>query len=288
MLDEEALVAQGVRFGKGLQLVNILRELASDLLRPARPDLKAELAGSQPYQEWLNKTQIPLDKLPTDVAPMTPPRETLLDAQQAFGYSQEDIKFLLTPMVLTGQEAVGSMGADNPPSVLSSRSKHLSTYFKQNFAQVTNPAIDSIREEIIMSLECYIGPERNLLTTTAEHAHRLRIPHPILTNEEVRALKTIDERGWRSKLIDITWPRADGPDGLEATLQRVQASQDLHTAAPAAGGGLADDLAVGEGYLAAADDLHLLVTLACHHHQAVLVGPRQGGGDILGGCAKWE
>ncbi len=121
-------------------------------------ELKAELASAQPYQEWLDRTQIHLDELPTDVAPMAPAKETLLDGQQAFGYTQEDIKFLLTPMVLTGQEAIGSMGADNPPSVLSSRSKHLSTYFKQNFAQVTNPAIDPIREELVMSLVSLIGP----------------------------------------------------------------------------------------------------------------------------------
>ncbi|MEW8156956.1 MAG: glutamate synthase central domain-containing protein, partial [Candidatus Thiodiazotropha endolucinida] len=126
-------------------------------------EIKAELATAKPYQDWLDQTQIHLDSLPSDVAPMALDDEDLLDAQQAFGYSQEDIKFLLTPMVLTGQEATGSMGADNPPSVLSLRAKHLSTYFKQNFAQVTNPPIDPIREELVMSLVSLIGPRPNLL-----------------------------------------------------------------------------------------------------------------------------
>ena len=94
-------------------------------------------------------------------------------------------------------------------------------YFKQLFAQVTNPAIDSIREEVIMSLECYIGPEQNLLDTTPRHAHRLRVPHPILTNGELRALKNMDYRGWHARTIDITWPLEEGEAGLEAALDRV-------------------------------------------------------------------
>ena len=110
-------------------------------------EIKAQLSTEHPYRKWLEKTQIHLDQLPEVVGAMSPDPETLLDSQQAFGYTQEDIKFLLTPMVLTGQEATGSMGADNPPAVLSNRSKHLSAYFKQNFAQVTNPPIDPIREE---------------------------------------------------------------------------------------------------------------------------------------------
>jgi glutamate synthase (NADPH/NADH) large chain len=98
------------------------------------------------------------------------------------------------------------MGNDAALAVLSDQPRMLYDYFKQLFAQVTNPPIDSIREEVIMSLECYVGPERNLLTTTPEHAHRLLLPHPILTNEELAALKNLNHRGWKSKTIDITWP----------------------------------------------------------------------------------
>jgi glutamate synthase (NADPH/NADH) large chain len=188
-------------------------------------ELKAELAGSQPYQDWLNKTQIPLDALPTDVAPMTPDSETLLDAQQAFGYTQEDIRFLLTPMVLTGQEAVGSMGATTPPSVLSRRSKHLSTYFKQNFAQVTNPAIDPIREELVMSLVSLIGPRPNLLGLTEAGRHmRLEVKQPVLTNEDLERVRHIEDNtggAFRTFTLDITYPADHSADGMEPALRRL-------------------------------------------------------------------
>jgi glutamate synthase (NADPH/NADH) large chain len=188
-------------------------------------ELKAELAGSQPYQDWLNKTQIPLDALPTDVAPMTPDSETLLDAQQAFGYTQEDIKFLLTPMVLTGQEAVGSMGATTPPSVLSRRSKHLSTYFKQNFAQVTNPAIDPIREELVMSLVSLIGPRPSLLGLTEAGRHmRLEVKQPVLTNEDLERVRHIEDNtggAFRTFTLDITYPADYSADGMEPALRRL-------------------------------------------------------------------
>ncbi len=188
-------------------------------------ELKAQLAGAQPYRQWLHKTQIALDTLPTDVAPMTPDRETLLHAQQAFGYSQEDIKFLLTPMVLTGQEAIGSMGADNPPSVLSSRSKHLSTYFKQNFAQVTNPAIDPIREELVMSLVSLIGPRPNLLGLTQAGRHmRLEVKQPVLTNEDLERVRHIQDNtggAFRTHTLDMTYPADEGTDGMAPALERL-------------------------------------------------------------------
>ena len=126
-------------------------------------EIKADLAASQPYQSWLNKTQLAVHKLPHVIGAMAPDRKTLLNTQQAFGYSQEDIKFLLRPMLETGMEATGSMGTDVPPSVMSAHSKHLSTYFKQNFAQVTNPPIDPTREDVVMSLVTLIGPRPNLL-----------------------------------------------------------------------------------------------------------------------------
>jgi len=188
-------------------------------------EVKAELAGSQPYQDWLNRTQTPLDTLPTDVAPMAPDGATLLHAQQAFGYSQEDIKFLLTPMVLTGQEAIGAMGADNPPSVLSSRSKHLSTYFKQNFAQVTNPAIDPIREELVMSLVSLIGPRPNLLGLTEAGRHRrLEVKQPVLTNEDLERVRHIENNtdgAFRTHTLDMTYPADEGADGMRPALERL-------------------------------------------------------------------
>ncbi|MET0070880.1 MAG: glutamate synthase large subunit [Candidatus Thiodiazotropha sp.] len=188
-------------------------------------EIKAELAAAKPYQDWLDQTQIHLDALPSDVAPMAPDDEDLLDAQQAFGYSQEDIKFLLTPMVLTGQEATGSMGADNPPSVLSLRAKHLSTYFKQNFAQVTNPPIDPIREELVMSLVSLIGPRPNLLNMADAGDHmRLEVSQPVLTNEDLERIRHIEDNtggAFRTKTLDIIYPSMSGVDGMKPALTRL-------------------------------------------------------------------
>jgi len=188
-------------------------------------EVKAELAEAKPYQEWLDRTQIHLDSLPTDVAPMAPEASVLLDAQQAFGYTQEDLKFLLTPMVATGQEAIGSMGADNPPSVLSSRSKHLSTYFKQNFAQVTNPAIDPIREELVMSLVSLIGPRPNLLGLNEAGQHwRLEVDQPVLTNEDLERIRHIQDNSggaFRTKNLHMVYPAAEGADGMAPALERL-------------------------------------------------------------------
>ena len=188
-------------------------------------EIKAELAAAKPYREWLHRTQIHLDELPTDVAPMAPDVETLLDAQQAFGYTQEDIKFLLTPMVVTGQEAVGSMGADNPPSVLSRRPKHLSTYFKQNFAQVTNPPIDPIREELVMSLVSLIGPRPNLLGLNEAGKHwRLEVNQPVLTNEDLERVRHIEDNSggaFRTRTLHMVYPADEGAAGMGPALERL-------------------------------------------------------------------
>jgi glutamate synthase (NADPH) large chain len=185
-------------------------------------EIKADLAKAKPYQDWLDQTQIHLDALPADVAPMAPNDKDLLNAQQAFGYSQEDIKFLLTPMVLTGQEATGSMGADNPPSVLSLRAKHLSTYFKQNFAQVTNPPIDPIREELVMSLVSLIGPRPNLLNMAdAGEYMRLEVCQPVLTNEDLERIRHIEDNtggAFRTKTLHMVYPAGDGVAGMQGAL----------------------------------------------------------------------
>ncbi len=188
-------------------------------------EIKADLAKAKPYQDWLDQTQIHLDALPADVAPMAPNDKDLLNAQQAFGYSQEDLKFLLTPMVLTGQEATGSMGADNPPSVLSLRAKHLSTYFKQNFAQVTNPPIDPIREELVMSLVSLIGPRPNLLNMAdAGEYMRLEVCQPVLTNEDLERIRHIEDNtggAFRTKTLHMVYPAGDGVAGMRAALEAL-------------------------------------------------------------------
>ncbi|HLU49799.1 MAG TPA: glutamate synthase central domain-containing protein, partial [Planctomycetota bacterium] len=152
--------------------------------------------------------------------------ETLLSRLQAFGYTTETIQFMLVPMVREARDPVGSMGNDAALACLSDKPRLLYDYFKQLFAQVTNPAIDSIREEVIMSLECYIGPEGNLLASEESHAHRLLVPHPILTNAELAALRALDHRGWRTRTIDITFPRAGGSKAMVEALDRISLEAD--------------------------------------------------------------
>ncbi len=185
-------------------------------------EIKAELSSSHPYQQWLNDTQIYLDRLPSSVPPMAPSGVTLLRSQQNFGYTSEDLKFLLLPMLVTGQEATGSMGTDTPPSVLSLRAKHLSTYFKQNFAQVTNPPIDPIREELVMSLVSLIGPRPNLLGFDEAGKHkRLEVNQPVLTNkdlERIRHIETYSEGAFRVQTLLITYPAEKGAAGMKGAL----------------------------------------------------------------------
>ena len=140
---------------------------------------------------------------------------------QAFGYTTETMQFMLQPMVKEQRDPVGSMGNDSALAVLSDKPRMLYDYFKQLFAQVTNPPIDSIREEVIMSLECYVGPEGNLLETTPKHAQRLRLPHPILTNEELAALKNLTTAAGSRCTIDITFDRGDVPGGLQRAIDRI-------------------------------------------------------------------
>jgi glutamate synthase (NADPH/NADH) large chain len=188
-------------------------------------EIKATLAGARPYRQLLADSQIVLEDLPAQVRTRPAEPETLLDRQQAFGYTQEDAKFLLTPIAVSGQEAVGSMGNDVPLAVLSSKSKLLYTYFKQCFAQVTNPPIDSIREEIVMSLVSIIGPRPNLLGLPEENTRkRLEVRQPILTNEDLEKIRGISEHAdnaFRSVTLDTTWPAAEGVAGMEKALDAL-------------------------------------------------------------------
>ena len=140
---------------------------------------------------------------------------------QAFGYTQETMQFMLQPMIKELRDPLGSMGNDAALAVMSEKPRMLYDYFKQRFAQVTNPPIDSIREEVIMALDCYVGPEQNLLQSEPENAHRLRVPHPILTNDELASIEAMDHRGWKTNKIDITYPSGSGEQGLKAALERI-------------------------------------------------------------------
>ncbi|MCP5184257.1 MAG: glutamate synthase large subunit [Pseudomonadales bacterium] len=184
-------------------------------------ELKAEYARKRPYAEWLANQRLELAEIPIVVGEGLD-KETLLRRMQAFGYTTETMQFMLIPMVLELRDPLGSMGNDAALAVMSTKPRMLYDYFKQRFAQVTNPPIDSIREEVIMALDCYIGPESSLIHTTEQHAHRLRVPHPILSNAELATLKHMNYRNWRARTLDITYPAGSGQTGLRDALDRIR------------------------------------------------------------------
>ncbi|MGE3144071.1 MAG: glutamate synthase large subunit [Pseudorhodoplanes sp.] len=229
-------------------------------------ELKAQLARSHPYKDWVERTQLVLEELPDVDGKPQRSNLSLLDRQQAFGYTQEDIKLLMTPMGTTGEEAVGSMGNDTPISALSDKSKLLFTYFKQNFAQVTNPPIDPIREEIVMSLVSMIGPRPNLFDTEGvSRTKRLEVRQPILTNgdlEKIRGISDLKDNHFKSCTLDITFAAETGAKGMEPALKTLKADAEK---------------AVREGYniiilsdrAASAERVPIPSLLACaavHHH----------------------
>ncbi|MBL0149240.1 MAG: glutamate synthase subunit alpha [Ideonella sp.] len=187
-------------------------------------ELKAQYASARPYRQWIENVRIKLDSIPVDPGKggIGTFAETLLDRQQAFGTTQEDIKFLLAPMATAGEEAIGSMGNDSPLAVLSDKNKPLFNYFKQLFAQVTNPPIDPIREAIVMSLNSFIGPRPNLLDINAVNPPmRLEVSQPVLDFDDMARLRSIAQHTggkFRSYELDITYPLAWGHEGVEAKL----------------------------------------------------------------------
>ncbi len=229
-------------------------------------EIKSELANKNPYAQWLARTQMVLEDLPPVETQAPKSSESLLDRMQAFGYTVEDVKILMEPMATTGQEAVGSMGTDTPISALSDKAKLLYTYFKQNFAQVTNPPIDPIREESVMSLVSFIGPRPNLFDLEGlSSVKRLEVRQPILTNEDLEKIRTIGDiadNQFRTETLDITYGAQRGADGMEQALDTLCERAEA---------------AVREGYniiilsdrLVRADRIAipaLLATAAVHHH----------------------
>ncbi len=188
-------------------------------------ELKDDLSGAKPYQQWLDETQIHITELPQEVAAMGPDSGTLRNAQKAFGYTKEDIEFFLKPMATEGKDPIGSMGRDTPPAVLSDRPKMLYDYFKERFAQVTNPPIDPIREETVMSLVSLIGPRPNLLDLDTGGSHkRLEVSHPILTNvdlERVRRVQNHVDDAFRTKKLSMCYPASEGASGMRGALQEL-------------------------------------------------------------------
>src|SRR5437868_1749300 len=196
----------------------------------ADKEIKKRLASRQPYSEWLKENQITLDQLPEPVRVHPAEQATILSRQRAFGYTDEDLKMIIEPMAAKGEEPIGSMGTDTPLACLSDTPQPLFNYFKQLFAQVTNPPIDPIREEMVMSLISYIGTERNILDETPENCHTLKLPHPILSNRDLEKLRRVS----RGDLLAITLPAlfraADGEAGLKSALEELSSRAALAVA----------------------------------------------------------
>ncbi|MBF0594433.1 MAG: glutamate synthase large subunit [Candidatus Omnitrophica bacterium] len=181
-------------------------------------EIKETYARRKPYGQWLKDNIVDIKDLPEPRKVAGLNEKTLLERQRAFGYTQEDLKIVLKAMVENGEEATGSMGADNPVAVLSNRPQLLFNYFKQLFAQVTNPPVDAIREEIVMAENVYLGSEGNVLAETPEHARRLRLPRPILTNKELEQIAHVNLPGLKAATLPILFSKADGVNALAAAM----------------------------------------------------------------------
>jgi glutamate synthase (NADPH/NADH) large chain len=243
-------------------------------------ELKNQYANARPYRQWINNVRVRLDDI--EMGELQAPEHgvSLLDRQQAFGFTQEDLKFLMGPMALNGEEALGSMGNDSPLAVLSSKDKPLYNYFKQLFAQVTNPPIDPIRENIVMSLNSFVGPKPNLLDINAINPPmRLEVSQPVLDFKDMARLRQIESHThgkFKSYELDITYPLAWGHEGVEAQL----ASLCAETVDAIKGGH--NILIITDRHLSAERvAIPALLALSAVHHHLVREGLRTTAGLVV-------
>ena len=238
-------------------------------------EVKREVAGQQPYGEWVARNTVHFDDLEPAHVTLTGVEPTRL-RQLAFGYSQEDLRVLIAPMAASGDEPIGSMGNDAALAVLSDRRPPLYSYFKQLFAQVTNPPIDPIRESIVMSLATGVGSEQNLLDETPEHAHQLVMDQPILRNWELETLRHVSHDVFRAHTIDITWPVDEGVEGMQRRLAQI--CDEAH-----------DAIAAGTNIIILSDrrvnarrvPIPALLAVGAVHHHLVREGTRLRAGLVL-------
>jgi glutamate synthase (NADPH) large chain len=225
-------------------------------------DLKAGLYSRNPYQLWIKENQVRLDELPDPAREIGAQPATLLLRQRAFGYTDEDLRMILNPMSGKGEEPVGSMGTDTPLACLSDKPQPLFNYFKQLFAQVTNPPIDPIREEMVMSLTSYIGRERNILAETPQHCHTLKLEHPILMNRHLEKLRRVSQGDFLATTLPMLFPVEEGAKGLERALHSLsrRASQAMQSGYTLL---ILSDRGVDEDY---APIPSLLALAAIHNH----------------------
>ncbi len=239
-------------------------------------EIKEKIAAEQPYRLWLNDHCLDLAKLPDPPHLPEPDHETVLQRQLAFGYSFEDLRILMAPMAQLGVEAVGSMGTDTPIAVLSEKPQNLFSYFKQLFAQVTNPPIDCIREEIVTSAETTIGSEGNLLKPEPQSCHLIKLKSPILTNEEFAKLRHINEPGFQSVVLPILFPSIEGEQGLERALEELFAKAD-----DAIKAGVNILILSDRGTNATYAPIPSLLALAGLHHHLIREGTRTRVGLVI-------
>ena len=278
-------------FGSEAGVLNIAPEdiVKQDRLRPGRmllidlikgqmiddEEIKREISTSKPYRLWVEENMIRLNQLPDPKDVKQPDHETILERMRAFGYSTEDVYTAIKPMAIAGEEPTGSMGVDSALPVLSDKPQPLFRYFKQNFAQVTNPPVDPIREELVMELTTYIGPEGNLLGETAEHCHRLELEHPILSNDEFEKIKQISQGHFKAQTFEILFDPNKKHD-MRNSLDRV-----CSKAADAVRGGynliILSDRGVSKNRAA----IPSLLAVAGLHHYLIRAGLRTKTGIIL-------
>ena len=189
-------------------------------------EIKDSCARKHPYAQWLKENMLDVKDLPEPRKVQGLNEKTLPERQKMFGYTQEDLNIVLKPMAENAEEATGSMGADNPVAVLSEKPQLLYNYFQQLFAQVTNPPIDAIREEIVMAENVYLGPEKNLLAAGPGHARRLRLVRPVISNKELEKIAHLDVKGLKAIMIPMLFARTEGAGGLEKALESIFAAAD--------------------------------------------------------------
>jgi glutamate synthase (ferredoxin) len=242
----------------------------------ADEEIKNQIVKQHPYGEWLDRYMLELGRLP-DISDLPEPdHDTVLQRQQAFGYTFEDLRLLMVPMAKTGVEAIGSMGTDTPLAVLSDKPQLLYNYFKQLFAQVTNPPIDCIREEIVTSAETTIGSERNLLKPEPESCQLLELKNPILTNEELAKIRHIKQPGFKSVTLPILFNPAEGEAGLESAMREL-----FRKASEAINDGVNILILSDRGVDRANAPIPALLAISGLHHHLIREGTRTRAGLVL-------
>ena len=242
----------------------------------ADEELKTRFARAHPYQEWLDQNHVLLEDLPEPPHVHEPDHKTVLQRQQAFGYTFEDLRFIIGPMANDGVQPLGSMGTDTPLAVLSNRPQLIYNYFKQLFAQVTNPPIDPIREENITSTETMVGAEGNLLEPTPESCRMIKLEHPILTNQDLEKLRHVERPGFKAITLPILFKTADGATGLENALDKLFAAADR---------AIADNVNIlllsDRGLNAHDSPIPAMLAVAGLHHHLIRQGTRARAGIVL-------